>query len=234
MTSFPPGGIAVVIGASGGIGGAIADALQARGNVAEVIRLSRSGEPSIDITSEPAIIAAAAAVAQRGGDLRLVFDASGFLHDNAYAPEKSWSQIDPAHMQKSFAVNAIGPALLMKHFLPLLAADGRAVFATLSAKVGSIGDNHLGGWYAYRAAKAALNQIVKTASIELKRRRPQAICVALHPGTVTTSLTAPFAKTGLDVQTPEAAAAHLLDAIDHLQPEATGCFLDRFGTSLPW
>jgi len=104
----------------------------------------------------------------------------------------------------------------------------------LSAKVGSIGDNELGGWYAYRAAKAALNQLVKTASVELKRRKPQAICVALHPGTVATGLTGPFDKTGLDVQAPADAAAFLLTAIDGLQPADSGGFLDRFGQKLPW
>jgi NAD(P)-dependent dehydrogenase (short-subunit alcohol dehydrogenase family) len=234
VNSFRPGGIAVVIGASGGIGGAVADALATSGSFAETIRLSRSDTAGIDITSESTIAAAAAKIAARGGDLRLVFNASGFLYDNNFTPEKSWSQIDPVHMQKSFAVNSIGPALLVKHFLPLLAADGKAVFATLSAKVGSIGDNQIGGWYAYRAAKAALNQLVRTAAIELKRRRPQAICIALHPGTVASALTGPFAKTGLDVQTPEAAARRLLETIDHLDLAATGGFLDRFGQPIPW
>jgi NAD(P)-dependent dehydrogenase (short-subunit alcohol dehydrogenase family) len=234
VNSFPAGGIAVVIGASGGIGGAIAEALESGGHFNEVARLSRSSSPALDITSEPSIAQAAADVAARGGKLRLVFDATGFLHDDEFQPEKSWSHIDPDHMLKSFAVNAIGPALLMKHFLPLLAADGRAVFATLSAKVGSIGDNELGGWYAYRAAKAALNQLVKTASVELKRRKPHAICVALHPGTVATGLTGPFDKTGLDVQAPADAADCLLTAIDGLQPPDSGGFLDRFGQKLPW
>jgi NAD(P)-dependent dehydrogenase (short-subunit alcohol dehydrogenase family) len=234
VNSFPAGGIAVVIGASGGIGRALADALEASGQFAKVVRLSRSGTPGLDITSEPSIAQAAAEIAAPGRELRLVLDATGFLHDDEFTPEKSWREIDPDHMQKSFAVNAIGPALLMKHFLPLLATDGKSVFATLSAKVGSIGDNQLGGWYAYRAAKAALNQIVRTASIELKRRKPNAICVALHPGTVATGLTGPFAKTGLDVQTPETAAEHLLAAIDALTSAESGSFLDRFGQPLPW
>ena len=234
MNSFPAGGIAVVIGASGGIGRAVADALESGRHFAEVVCLSRSGTPSLDITSEPSIAQAAADIAARGGALRLVFDATGFLHDDEHQPEKSWTQIDPEHMRKSFATNAIGPAVLMKHFLPLLSSDGRAVFATVSAKVGSIGDNELGGWYAYRAAKAALNQLVKTASVELKRRKPQAICVALHPGTVATGLTGPFDKTGLDVQAPANAATQLLRMIDALQPGDSGGFLDRFGQKLPW
>jgi NAD(P)-dependent dehydrogenase (short-subunit alcohol dehydrogenase family) len=107
---------------------------------------------------------------------------------------------------RSFAANAIGPALLMKHFWPLIPKEGKSVFATLSTKVGSIGDNHLGGWYSYRASKAALNQIVRTTAIELKRRRPEAICVALHPGTADSNLSAPFSKAGLAVHSPAAAA----------------------------
>jgi NAD(P)-dependent dehydrogenase (short-subunit alcohol dehydrogenase family) len=234
LKTFPQGGIAVVVGASGGIGRAFADALEAGGGFADVVRLSRSGAVPLDMTTEASVIRAADYLAGLCGDIRLVFDATGFLHDDAYVPEKSWKDIDPDHMSKAFAVNAIGPALLMKHFLPLLAADGKALFATLSAKVGSIGDNHLGGWYAYRASKAALNQLVRTASIELKRRRPHAICIALHPGTVDTALSVPFAKTGLDVQTPVHAAARLIATLDRLQPENTGCFVDHAGEIIPW
>ena len=149
-------------------------------------------------------------------------------------PEKSWRQIDPAHMATAFAVNAIGPALLLKHFLPLLAQEGRAVFATLSAKVGSIGDNRLGGWYSYRASKAALNQIVRTAAVELARRQRESICVALHPGTVSSRMTRPFRKDGLDVASPEAAAIRLLAVVDRLQAADNGGFLDYKGQPLPW
>lgn len=131
-------------------------------------------------------------------------------------------------------MNAIGPALLMKHFLPLLPRQGRSVFATLSARVGSIGDNRLGGWYGYRASKAALNQFVRTAAIELGRRQPAAICVALHPGTVATSLSAPFVKAGLDVQTTDQAAGRLIDVIDHLPPGSSGGFFDHRGDPVPW
>ncbi len=234
MTSFNAGGLAVVIGASGGIGRAIADRLEADRRFACALRLSRSGEPSLDLTDEPSIIRAAADIKATDLPLRLIFNAAGVLQEGNLTPEKTFRDIDPAHLQRSFAVNATGPMLLMKHLLPLLAADGKAVFATLSAKVGSIGDNSLGGWYAYRASKAALNQFVRTAAIELKRRRPQAICVALHPGTVDTGLSSPFSKSGLDVQTPEIAAKQLLAAIDGFAPEQSGGFFDRFGQSLPW
>ena len=125
------------------------------------IRLSRSSTPPLDLLDEASIAAAAASC---GRDLTLVIDATGFLHDAEFQPEKSLRQLDPAHLARSFALNAIGPALLMKHFLPLLARTERAVFATLSARVGSISDNRAGGWYAYRASKAALNQLVRTAA----------------------------------------------------------------------
>ena len=137
-------------------------------------------------------------------------------------------------MAKAFALNAIGPALIMKHILPLLPREGRSVFATLSAKVGSIGDNSLGGWYSYRASKAALNQLLRTAAIECSRTRPEAICVALHPGTVETGLSSPFARTGLDVQTPDACARHLLAVIDALAPGDTGTFRSYRGEIIPW
>lgn len=234
MTAPSRRGLAVVVGASGGIGRAAADALNAGGAFAQVLCFSRTGDPSIDLTSEPSVAEAAARIAATDAPLRLVVDASGFLHGDGLMPEKSWREIDPVHMQRAFAINAIGPALLMKHLLPLFPADARAVFATLSAKVGSIGDNHLGGWYAYRASKAALNQLVRTAAIELRRKRPNAICVALHPGTVDTKLSEPFARSGLEVQTPDRAAADLLRTIAALQPADSGGFFDRHGHALPW
>ena len=163
-----------------------------------------------------------------------MIDATGFLHTDGFAPEKSWRDLDAIHMARAFAVNAIGPALLMKHFLPLLPRQGRSVFATLSARVGSIGDNQLGGWYSYRASKAALNQFVRTAAIELGRRQPAALCVALHPGTVATRLSAPFAKAGLDVRTAEEAADRLIDVIERLAPASTGGFFDYRGAPVPW
>ena len=142
----------------------------------------------------------AAALASVEGDIRLVVDATGFLHDENSVSRKTWRDLDPTKMARAFALNAIGPALIMKHVLPLLPRVGKSVFATLSARVGSIGDNRSGGWYSYRASKAALNRLVRTAAIELKRVRPEAICVALHPGTVDTRLSSPFRKTDLDVK----------------------------------
>ena len=233
--------MAVVIGAQGGLGAAFLDRLRGDARYSRVLACHRGAGSgtglSIDVTDEASIERAAALVArqsQTDGALRLVIDATGFLHGHGFEPEKSLRQIDAAHMAHAFAVNAIGPALLMKHFLPLLSRSGRAVFATLSAKVGSIGDNRLGGWYSYRASKAALNQLVHTAAIELARRQPQAICVALHPGTVDTGLSSPFAKSGLDVQTPDAAAQRLLGVIDALTPTDSGGFFNHRGDPLPW
>lgn len=149
-------------------------------------------------------------------------------------PEKSWQQLDPERLMKSFRINSIGPATLMKHLLPLMPRDQRSVFATLSARVGSIGDNKLGGWYGYRASKAALNQFVRTAAVELKRRKPLAICVALHPGTVESKLSAPFAKSGLEVRSAKDAASQLLTVLDGLTPADSGQFFDYCGRRLPW
>ena len=241
------GGLALVIGASGGLGAALCQQLRSDTRFHQVLAAGRRGDPAISadtdldldiaLPDESSIAAAAAHVdklTRAGLPLRLVIDATGFLHGNGFEPEKSWRQLDAAHMAHAFAINAIGPALLMKHFLPLLPRSGKAVFATLSAKVGSIGDNRLGGWYSYRASKAALNQLVHTAAIELARQKSQAICVALHPGTVDTRLSSRFARSGLQVQTPEAAAARLLAVIDGLSAKDTGGFFNHHGEPLPW
>ena len=234
LGSFPANGIAVVVGPSGGIGAAFVDRLKGAAVFAELVGLGRDTTPPLDLAAEDSIAAAAHHLAGLGADLRLVIDATGFLHGDGFMPEKGLRQLDPAHMAKAFAVNATGPALLMKHFLPLLPRTGKSVFATLSAKVGSIGDNDLGGWHSYRASKAALNQFVRCAAIELARRQRDAICVALHPGTVDTGLSAPFGKSGLDVQPPAIAAERLLSVIDALKPEDTGGFFDYRGDRLPW
>jgi len=230
LTSFPPGGIAVVIGASGGIGAALVDALTECSSFAAIIGLSR---PILDLRDEATIAASAAHLATLGTP-RLIVAATGVLHAGALQPEKSWQHLDASLLAEAFAINAIGPALLMKHYLPLLPVEGKAVFATLSARVGSIGDNRLGGWYGYRASKAALNQLVRTAAIELHRRHRQAICVALHPGTVETRLSSKFGKSGLDVQTPAVAADRLLRVIDGLRAVDNGNFFDHHGLSIPW
>ena len=225
--------VAVVIGAGGGLGRALAAALEAEGRYGSILRVGRSSTPPLDLLSEPSV-AAAAAWAAAQGEIRFVLDATGFLHDARFRPERGWRDLDPAHMAHAFAVNAIGPALLMKHFCPRFPREGRAMFATLSARVGSIGDNRLGGWHSYRASKAALNQLVRTAAVELRRHNPAGICVALHPGTVDTALSAPFAKTGLDVRPPDVAAGELLAMLGEMGAEHSGGFYDQRGEAIPW
>lgn len=233
LWSFPQAGVAVVFGAGGGIGGALVNAIKAAEKFKQVVSFSRSSTPSIDLLDEASLERAAAFAADQG-ELRLVIDATGFLHDDQQKPEKSWRQLDAANLARAFSLNAIGPALIMKHVLPRLPRSGKSVFATLSARVGSIGDNRLGGWYSYRASKAALNQLVRTAAVELARRSPNAICVALHPGTVATALSAPFAATGLEVHPPKAAARHLLAVVDQLTADANGGFFDWSSQPVPW
>ena len=232
FSAFPEGGVAVVIGVQGGVGRALMAALEGAPAFARVMGFSRNGTVPVDIVAEPTIMAAAQTLA--GQEVRLVIDATGFLHGDGLMPEKSFRELSADHLARSFAVNALGPALLMKHFLPLLPRQGRAVFATLSARVGSIGDNQIGGWYSYRAAKAALNQLVHTAAIEVKRNKPEAVCVALHPGTVESALSAPFAKSGLNVRPPDEAARDLLAVISRLEPAQSGGFFDYRGEVVAW
>jgi NAD(P)-dependent dehydrogenase (short-subunit alcohol dehydrogenase family) len=233
MRPNPDYGRAVVIGANGGIGSALVRALEAQDAWSDIIRLDRASDPPLDLTDPDSIAAAARAVSADWRPLRLVINAAGVLDRRGGVAEKIWKQIDATAMQRVFAINTIGPALLMKNFLPLL-APGRSVFAMLSARVGSIGDNRLGGWYSYRASKAALNQLLRTAAIELRRVRPDAICVALHPGTVATRLSTPYVDGKADVQTPDAAAQRLLDVISSLSARQSGQFFDHRGEPVPW
>ena len=229
-----PAALALVVGSRGAIATALVETLQSRHPEMKVLRLGRHSLPRLDLLDPDSIAACAATVADEGLPLRLLIDASGFLHGDGFMPEKSLRELDPAHLAHAFALNAIGPSLLMKHFLPLLPRTGRSVFASVSARVGSIGDNRLGGWYSYRASKAALNQLIRTAAIELRRTAPEAICVALHPGTVDSPLSAPFAKRGLQVRPPAVAAEALLSVLDRLQPGDSGGFFDHLGEPVPW
>ena len=209
LPSFGPDLRAVVVGAGGGIGGALVAALGERGTV---FALSRA---DLDITDPASITAAAARV---DGPLDLVIVATGSLG----RPEKALRDLDATRLADQFAVNAIGPALVAQAFLPKLRADRKTAFAALSARVGSIEDNRLGGWHAYRASKAALNQLIRTMAIEQARRCPLGLCVGLHPGTVDTRLSAPFQRGVRDLFTPEVAAGHLVTVLDRLQPEDSG------------
>lgn len=216
---------AIVVGAAGGIGGALADALADEGIYGQVHRFSRSafGAHHIDITDEASIQAAAARVA--GGPAPvMILVASGLLHDGDRGPERATKELDAAWMARNFAVNAIGPALVAKHFLPLMPKTGRTIFAALSARVGSISDNRLGGWHSYRASKAALNQLIRTIAIEERRRNSSSVVVALHPGTVDTALSKPFQGNVAKGHLFDSgrAAVQLLDVLDGLRPPDSG------------
>lgn len=232
----PPAGLAIIIGATGGIGAAVHEVLTVSGQYEQIWGTSRTGSDSglhwLELGNEASIEALAQRAKSSGLDIRLVFDATGYLHGQQGGPEKSWSSIDPTAMAHQFAINTIGPALLMKHFLPLLPREGRSVFATISAKVGSISDNRLGGWYGYRAAKAGLNQLVRTAAVELARKRPNAICLALHPGTVATPLSDPFAKSNVHLQTPQQSATAMLGVIMQAKSEQSGSLVAYDGATI--
>jgi NAD(P)-dependent dehydrogenase (short-subunit alcohol dehydrogenase family) len=233
-----PHGTALVIGAGGGLGAALAAALRARALHAQVLVLGRGTAPALDFLQPGSFAPAAqwvdAACGAADAPLRTLLVATGVLHADGQGPERSWDALDADWLARVFQVNAIGPALVVRHFLPLLARRGPVRAGFLSARVGSIGDNALGGWYGYRASKAALNQIVRTAAIELRRRNPAAVCVALHPGTVDTGLSRPFAKAGLRVRPPDVAAGELLQVLEGLDAAATGSFRSYDGQSLPW
>jgi len=180
----------------------------------------------IDIEHEPSIAAAAERLVE-GAPLRFILVATGLLHDAELQPEKTYRSLHPEHLARSFRINAVGPALVAKHMLPLLPKTGKSIFAVISARVGSIEDNRLGGWYGYRASKAALNQLVRTFAIELRRQKPEAVCVALHPGTVDTALSHPY-QAGVEggkLFTPTYAAERLLAVVDAVTGADTGQFL---------
>lgn len=228
---------AVIIGASGGIGAALEAALVEEATFDTVYGFARSydGDRHIDLLDE-ATIAAAAATVSKGPAPTLIVIATGVLHDGDRGPEKSLRELDPEWLAKTFAINAIGPAIVAKHFLPLMPRSGRCVFAALSARVGSISDNKLGGWYGYRASKAALNQLIRTLAIEEKRRNDRAIVVGLHPGTVDTALSKPFQG---NVQPgrlfdAERAALQLLDTIEGLKVPDSGKLFDYEGAEVPF
>jgi NAD(P)-dependent dehydrogenase (short-subunit alcohol dehydrogenase family) len=216
----------LVVGASGGIGSALVAALQGRG---EVVGLSRSRD-GLEVTDEASVARVLGAVE---GPFDLVVVATGALVIDGVGPEKTLRAVTAEALAAQFAVNAIGPALIMKHALRLLPRDRVARLAVLSARVGSIGDNQLGGWYGYRAAKAALNQLVRTAAIEARRTHPQSVFVSLHPGTVETGL-APALRAGHASVSPEVAAGNLLRVLDGLGPEQSGEFYDWKGEVVAW
>ncbi|MFS2160183.1 SDR family NAD(P)-dependent oxidoreductase [Pseudomonas sp. Pseusp122] len=230
MASLDDGYRALVIGSSGSLGSAFCDQLKADPRCLNVRELGRKSVPLLDLENPESISRAASELAHEA-PYQLIMHAAGLLHRDSIKPEKSYSAIEDDALRAVFQVNTLGPALVLRHFLPLL--DRQGAMAVMSAKVGSIGDNHLGGWYAYRASKAALNMLIKTAAIELARTRPQARLLSLHPGTVISGLSQPFR--GASAARPAALAAlELLTLIDRLTPDDSGSFFAYDGERLPW
>ncbi|NQY96053.1 MAG: SDR family NAD(P)-dependent oxidoreductase [Henriciella sp.] len=235
---------AVIIGATGGIGAALTQALASQADVEIVHALSRSGgapehakilPQKIDILEEDSIGAAAKHVAEHGKP-DLVIVASGILSSGEILqPEKTYRQQTLPAFEQVFAVNTFGPGLVAKHFLPIMPPQGRAVFAALSARVGSISDNRLGGWHAYRASKTALNMLIRNYAIEQSRRNPDFIAVSLHPGTVDTPLSSPYQGNvpAKQLFSPQQSAEALLNVIDALDPQASGKAFDWAGKEIP-
>ena len=221
---------ALVFGASGALGRAFVEVLQADTECAGVLGLSRSSDPSFRLEDEASIAAAASTL---HGPFHLIIDATGALTIDGQGPEKHLGALNATQLTRAFEVNTIGPALLLKHFVPLLATEQRCIYAKLSARVGSISDNRKGGWYGYRAAKAALNMVLQTAAIEAARKRPQLVVAAMQPGTVASSLSAPFVP-AQDCLTPAQSVAGLLSALDHLPAQAGAHFVDYQGATIPW
>lgn len=233
ISSFPAECNVAIIGASGGIGGAMLRLLSDDSSVANIHALSRSATDallpkvtagSIDLDDEHSIATAAQRAAQHDA-LDLVIVTSGILWEGEdLRPEKSMRELEMQRLTRLFAVNAAGPALVAKHFLPLMRKKSKTLFASLSARVGSIGDNRLGGWYSYRASKAALNMLLKTLAIEHARQWPDSVVAGLHPGTVKTALSQPYtSRTPKEsLFSPETSARHLLNVMNQLRPEDSG------------
>jgi NAD(P)-dependent dehydrogenase (short-subunit alcohol dehydrogenase family) len=235
LSSFEPAANVAVIGATGGIGDALCRSLASMDGIGMVHALSRSAAPvsderirplALDLLDEASIRSAALQVSEHG-PLDLVIVATGILHQDALQPEKAMRELSGENMLELFRINTVGPALVAKHFLPRMRRKGKSVFAALSARVGSIEDNRLGGWVSYRASKSALNMTLKTLAIEHARRWPDSVVAALHPGTVATGLSEPFRSRVAPEQlfTPETSASHLLRVIDGLTAaDSGGCF----------
>ena len=222
---------ALVIGAGGAIGAAFVELLRADPRSPHVVALGRHSDPPIDYGREETVAAAAEGLRAQA-PFHAVIVATGVLHTAAAQPEKRLADLQLSSVEEVFRLNTFGPALVLRHFAPLLDRQ-RSVMALLSAKVGSIGDNRLGGWYSYRASKAALNMLVKTASIELRRTHPGAVLVALHPGTVRSALSRPFRGDEIGCEAAQA-AAQMWRVLTSLEPADSGSFVAYDGQRLPW
>jgi NAD(P)-dependent dehydrogenase (short-subunit alcohol dehydrogenase family) len=249
-----PNANTLIVGASGGIGLGFVQKLLQDDCVATIYATYRQAESAsellglerehpgrlicvpLDITDEAQIVACSDRIRSQVDKLHLVINCVGILHADDMQPEKSLRQINPDHLLRYFQINSIGAVLLAKHLSPLFSHQERNVFATISAKIGSIGDNHLGGWYGYRASKAALNMLMRTVAIEYKRKSPNTIVVTLHPGTTDTRLSKPFQRNVPPEKlfSVERTVTQLLNVIEHLEPHDSGEFFSWDGSRLPW
>lgn len=232
FTLFDASYRALVMGANGAIGSAFVKWLQNHPQCSAVHTLSRSQGLGFDLQSEASIKRASLELSAFA-PFDLVIDATGVLSVDNTGPEKALSALNADRMKEVFHLNTIGPALLIKHFAPLL-SSGPAIYAKLSARVGSISDNQKGGWYSYRASKAALNMVLQTAAIELQRKNPQLQMVALQPGTVRSHLSAPFTSGLSSLLEPEQSVAGLMKTLQTLQSKPGAQFLDHQGLPIPW
>jgi NAD(P)-dependent dehydrogenase (short-subunit alcohol dehydrogenase family) len=223
---------ALVIGASGALGPGFVRALQADPRCVHVELLSRGQGSGFDLL-DPASLAAQAAACAGAGPYHFIVDATGALTIDGVGPEKSLAAVRPDVLARSLQVNAVGPLMVLRHFAPLL-ASGPSVYAKLSARVGSIADNRKGGWYGYRASKAALNMFLQTAAIELQRKQPALRVVALQPGTVRSTLSQPFSAGVAKLLEPEESVAGMLKTLRGLQPKQGAHFVDYQGEEIPW
>ena len=222
--------IAIVFGVSGGIGSNIYSHLKRK--KLKVYGFSRTTDHN-DIISEKYLKDLSHKFIEQNIKIKIFINAIGFLHDNYYSPEKKLQDINLDYMKKCFEINTIPTALMIKYFSPLMIKEEKSIFASISAKVGSISDNYLGGWYSYRASKAALNQIIKTSSIEQKRLNKNLIMVSVHPGTVNTKLSSPFIGKR-KVQTPSEAATKIINLLEKLTLEDSGLFFDYNNNIIPF
>jgi NAD(P)-dependent dehydrogenase (short-subunit alcohol dehydrogenase family) len=231
MPTLPEGYRALIIGSSGTIGSAFLELLQADPRCGHAIGIHRHSSPAINYTDESSIGMAAEALAS-SGPFHLIINAIGVLHTEAWNPEKKLADVSYGQLESLFQINAFGPAVTLAKFSALLAKEN-AIMAVISAKVGSIEDNRLGGWYSYRASKAALNMLLKTTAIELRRTQPNTKLIALHPGTVNSGLSKPFK--GEQIGRPAIDAARdMLALLNQLPLSESGSFYSYSGEKLPW
>ena len=225
--------IAVVIGSSGGLGSALYNSLKEEKKYDAVIGFHRNSKPAIDVTDEKSVKEIAKFITEKEYKISLLINAVGYLHDIDYYPEKKIEDINTEYIKKSFSINTFSTAFLLKYFAPIMFTDKRSLFVSLSARVGSIEDNYLGGWYSYRASKSALNQLIKTASIEFKRKKSSVIFLSLHPGTVDTKLSKPFSNKK-KLFSPSLSADKIIKTLNKASANQSGYLIDYDGNIIPF